>query len=395
MLEHMFEVEETQGVRQVERPIDEGPIVALDGVHARISHSQREFLSLIVEVDRSEAWRGSGARDLAHWLSMRYGISEWKARRWIAASQVLDGLPRLAEAFARGLLGIDKVVELCRFATSETEVDLIRWAEQVSCASVRHRGDIASRASTEEVVEAERSRTLTWWHLDEGRRVGLEAELPAAQGAVVIRAIERMAERVPQMPDESDVCFAPARRADALAAICSAHIGSDADPDRATLMIHAHLDSPSGDVGACELEGGPAIHPESAERLRCNARVQTVLEDRSGNVIGLGRLSREPSAWMIRQIRYRDRGCRFPGCGTRAFTQAHHIVWWRHGGRTDLDNLLLICSFHHRVVHEHGWSVRRDPDGMVGWFRPDGTRYRAGPSSGASADERLPIAATG
>jgi hypothetical protein len=273
MLEHMFEIEGTQGDRQgdrrVERPIDEGLIVALDGVHARISHSQREFLSLIVEVDRSEAWRGSGARDLAHWLSMRYGISQWKARRWIAASQVLDGLPRLADAFARGLLGIDKVVELCRFATSETEVDLFRWAEQVSCASVRHRGDIASRASTEEVVEAERSRTLTWWQLDEGRRVGLEAELPAAQGAVVIRAIERMAERVPQMPDEPDVCFAPARRADALAAICSAHIGSDADPDRATLMIHAHLDSPSGDVGACELEGGPAIHPESAERLRC------------------------------------------------------------------------------------------------------------------------------
>jgi predicted restriction endonuclease len=47
---------------------------------------------------------------------------------------------------------------------------------------------------------------------------------------------------------------------------------------------------------------------------------------------------------MVRQIRYRDRGCRFPGCGTAAFTQAHHIRWWRHGGRTDLDNLLLICS---------------------------------------------------
>ena len=97
-------------------------------------------------------------------------------------------------------------------------------------------------------------------------------------------------------------------------------------------------------------------------------------------------MAREPSAWMLRQIRYRDRGCRFPGCGTRSFTQAHHIVWWRNGGRTDLDNLLLICSFHHRLVHEHGWSVKRDDDGTLGWFRRDGHRYRAGPSPGVDED---------
>jgi hypothetical protein len=86
---------------------------------------------------------------------------------------------------------------------------------------------------------------------------------------------------------------------------------------------------------------------------------------------------------MIRQVRYRDRECRFPGCGARRFTEAHHIVWWRHGGRTDLDNLVLICSFHHRLVHEHGWSVGREPDGGVTWRRPNGARYLAGPSPGA------------
>ena len=93
-------------------------------------------------------------------------------------------------------------------------------------------------------------------------------------------------------------------------------------------------------------------------------------------------MTREPSAWMVRQIRYRDRECRFPGCGARRFTQAHHIRWWRNGGRTDLDNLLLICSFHHKLVHEHGWAVKRDADGSLRWFRPGGIRYRAGPSGG-------------
>jgi hypothetical protein len=56
------------------------------------------------------------------------------------------------------------------------------------------------------------------------------------------------------------------------------------------------------------------------------------------------------------------------------------VVWWERGGRTDLDNLVLVCTFHHKLVHEYGWSLRRDTDGPVEWFHPDGTRYRAGPA---------------
>ena len=148
-------------------------------------------------------------------------------------------------------------------------------------------------------------------------------------------------------------------------------------------MIHAPLDVAAGEPGNGEVEGGSIVPSETVRRLLCHARVQTVLEDRAGNALGLGRMSREPSAWMIRQVRYRDRGCRFPGCGTKAFTEAHHVVWWRNGGSTNLDNLALICSFHHRLVHEHGWSVRRADDATLHWFRRDGTRYRAGPSPGS------------
>jgi len=68
---------------------------------------------------------------------------------------------------------------------------------------------------------------------------------------------------------------------------------------------------------------------------------------------------------MLRQLRYRDRGCRFPGCGANAFTQAHQIEWWSRGGRTDLGNLLLVCSFHHRLVHEHGWGIARSSDAEI------------------------------
>jgi hypothetical protein len=378
-------------------PSEDRLIGALDASHREACSSQRRLLALIAKADRRESWRGSGARDMAHWLSMRYGISCWKARRWIAAGHALQALPRISEALASGELGLDKVVELARFASPANEADLIVWATQVSCAAVRHRGDVWARAQRDDVVDAERARFLSWWWFEEGRRFGLQAELPAAQGAIVARAIERMAEQVPTMPDEEDKSYADARRADALVALCSARAVDDPDPDRATVVVHAQLHGLEDGSGGCEIEGGPAVPPDAVRRLLCNGRVQTVVEDAAGQVVGVGRMSREPSAWMIRQIRYRDRGCRFPGCGSRRFTEAHHVRWWRHGGRTDLDNLVLICSFHHRLVHEHGWLVTLDGDGTVRWFDPGGTRYRAGPSPPqvATPNEELFVMARG
>jgi hypothetical protein len=380
------------GVSGNEGQSGERLVEAIDAVHARIGRSQREFLSLIGEIDRREAWQDAGARDTAHWLAMRYGVSSWKAHRFLTAAHALDSLPRLSEALCRGELGIDKVLELARFASPETEAGLIAWARQVSLATVRRRGDLAARVSIHDDRDADRDCFLSWWYLDEGRRLGLEAELPAAQGAIVVRALERVAATIPPMPDEQDHYYSSARRADALVSVCSAAIARDPDPDRATVVVHAQLDGLQSGSGGCEIEHGPVVHPETVRRLLCNARTQVVLEDRAGNALGLGRMSREPPAWMARQVRYRDRGCRFPGCGTRAFTEAHHVRWWRNGGRTDLANLLLICSFHHRLVHEHGWSVRRDPDGALQWFRPDGIRYQAGPSPGA--DPPSPVAPT-
>lgn len=358
----------------------------LDAAHARVGRAQLKLLQLVAAADRVETWRNSGARDTAHWLGMRYGISQWKARRWIDAAHALDALPRISEALHAGYLGIDKVVELTRFATPETESRLIPWARAVSCGTVRHRGDLETKPSIDEVRETDRARSTSWWYFDDGRRFGLEADLPAAQGSIVARALERVAETVPAMPDEERGHDASARRADALVALCSARIAVDAEPDRATVVVHARLGASEGDLEGCELEGGPVVHPQTVRRLLCNGRVQTIVEDRDGHVLGVGRMSRDPAAWMIRQVRYRDRECRFPGCGARRFTEAHHIVWWRHGGRTDLDNLLLICSFHHRLVHEYGWSVQRELDGSVMWRRPNGARYQAGPSPGAGTD---------
>jgi hypothetical protein len=354
-------------------------VADLDALHVRVSLDQRELLRGIARADHAEAWRDSGARDMAHWLSMRYGISEWKARRWIAAAHALDRVPQICHAFSSGALGIDKVVELTRFATPETEAGLLRWAERVSGAAIRHRGDVETRRETQDVLEAEQDRVLQWWYTED--RFGLRTELPAACGPVITKALERVAETIPDMPGADENPYPQdAKRADALVALCTGRIAADPDPDRATVVVHAQLDGLIAGSGGCEIEDGPAIHPETARRLLCTARVQTVIEDERGEVVRLGRMRREPPAWMLRQLKHRDRGCRFPGCGNRRFAQAHHLTWWSRGGRTELDNLALICSFHHKLVHELGWTISRDADGDIRWFRPDGIRYRARPA---------------
>lgn len=365
---------------------DDGLIRVSDALNRHIAAAQVALLRVIAELDRRSAWRDSGARDLAHWLSIRYGMSWWKADRWIRAAAALETLPATADALETGVLGIDKAVEVCRFATPETEDELIGWASDATCATIRRRADLEVRAALEETTEFERDRSLRYWYEDGGRRFGLEARMPSAQGAIVAKALERVVDQIPAMPAHTDGVVIEARRADALLALCSQRIAADADADRATVVVHASIAALSGRRNA-ETEHGAVMPPEALQRLACDARIQVVPENEAGDAIALGRAKREPSASMMRQLRHRDRGCRFPGCGSTAFANAHHIVWWSRGGATDLDNLLLICGFHHRLVHEHGWTVQRADDGRIRWFRADGSRYRGGPERQRTAPD--------
>jgi hypothetical protein len=363
-------------------------VAAIDAANAAVACAQRELLHLIGEAKQlDDLWRDDGARDLAHWLSIRYGVSAWKASRWIAAAEALPGLPATDRALAAGELGLDKAVELTRFAAPETEAMLLRWAQEVSVATVRRRAERARRPDREEIAGDERARRLEWWWTEDARRLGIAGELPAAAGAVVVRALERTLERVPALPGEEGPVGIEARRADALVAVCSASLAGDPDADRATVVLHASLDR-AGQLDQAELEGATAVARPVAERLACDARLEVVLEDASGEAVALGRARRDPSAAMIRQLRYRDRGCRFPGCGTNAFTQAHHVVWWSKGGRTELRNLVLVCTFHHRLVHEHGWVIHRTAAGELRWTPP--TASATGPGRGRRRSHERP-----
>jgi hypothetical protein len=98
-----------------------------------------------------------------------------------------------------------------------------------------------------------------------------------------------------------------------------------------------------------------------------------LLNDREGNRLYLGRSRRLATPAQIAALTVRDgAGCRFPGCTHTHYLHTHHVQHWLHGGPTDVDNLVLICSFHHRLIHDHGYHIRWASDGWE-FSRPDGT----------------------
>jgi hypothetical protein len=84
-------------------------------------------------------------------------------------------------------------------------------------------------------------------------------------------------------------------------------------------------------------------------------------------------------AWLRRQLFYRDGGCVWPGCPETHFVHAHHKQHWADCGPTDLCHLILLCGYHHRFLHEHGWRVEDDGEGKPIFIRPDGRIYPPAP----------------
>ena len=368
-------------------------IEGMDAWHVRACHAERRMLRHIAAVDDSEAWKEcgdeacgaecSGAKDMAHYLGIRYGFSRWKAERLITAAHALESLPHLAEALSSGRLGVDKVMELARFTTPGEERALVDWAQNVPGGRIREEGDLRAKRSKGDAADIVRERSVRWRYHDEGRRFALSADYPAAEGAVLARAIDLARADLPELPEDDPAITCPETvdesRGNGLLALASDRLAEETDSERATVVIHVRADPVARGEGS-RIEDGGIAGPETVDRLLCHARVQAVLEDEGGSAVRMTTMAHDPTPAMMRQLRYRDVGCRFPGCGSKRYSIAHHIAWWGVGGRTELGNLVLVCRWHHDLVHDFGWSLTRRADGDVRWYRPDGRRFRAGPA---------------
>jgi putative ABC transport system permease protein len=153
-----------------------------------------------------------------------------------------------------------------------------------------------------------------------------------------------------------------------------------AGPDRHQLTVDVDLDLLARDgEGVVHVREGPALAPETARRVGCDASVVPIV--RAGDrVLSVGRRTRSIPPQIRRALEARDKGCRFPGCANRRWVDGHHIEHWAKGGETSLDNLVLLCRHHHRLLHEGGYSVkRRAAEGRLDFRRPDGREIPVSP----------------
>ncbi|MBY4038016.1 DUF222 domain-containing protein [Rhodococcus fascians] len=117
---------------------------------------------------------------------------------------------------------------------------------------------------------------------------------------------------------------------------------------------------------------GP-LSRNTSRQLACDCLLTAIVMDENGNPLNLARTARTVTAKQKRALTARDHGCAFPGCGKpAAWTEGHHIWHWADGGPTDMNNLVLLCGFHHRLVHHSDWEVFIGTDNHP-WFVPPAT----------------------
>ncbi|HEU5003994.1 MAG TPA: DUF222 domain-containing protein [Actinomycetota bacterium] len=203
--------------------------------------------------------------------------------------------------------------------------------------------------------------------------------MPPAEGAAVIAAVQR-AET--DEPDPATGAFDPpeVRAAEGLVALASTALREDADPDRACVVVHVSVEALVSGRGIGELESGGAIPASVVRRLACDGRIEAVLE-MGGAIVHIGAARQAIPPHITRQLKYRDKTCRFPGCGARRHLHGHHLIHSADGGPTKVRNLALLCQRHHTLVHDGGWSVTGNPEPGPGardqlqFLRPDGTLF--------------------
>jgi hypothetical protein len=223
--------------------------------------------------------------------------------------------------------------------------------------------------------------------------VKLEVVLTPDESTLIVNAIERVREALTPRPlaaatvaTSAAVASKPkplAPRPSAVDALL--HLASNAINDvtssaecvsGATAEIVIHVDRELTELNgtlSARLEDGTPVSAETLRRVCCDGGIVPAAVDDRGAVLDVGRRSRAIPPAIRRALWIRDQGCRFPGCMNQRYVHGHHIKHWLHGGPTSLDNLVLLCAWHHRRLHEAGFSAVLLSDGELEVRTPAGT----------------------
>jgi len=342
---------------------------------ATLNAETHRLLTLVREFDDRMGWAKWSFGSCAEWLAWRCGISLSAAREKVRTAQALRNLPSIGAAFAEGRLSYSKVRALTRVVEWHDEDSLLEYALRATAAQVEERCRQLRNGRPESASIAQRAwerRALTLWRDGARGVMRVSIEVPIEEGELIAQALDRaVAGGEAAEGIEFDANAWRAQQADALVAIAKTYLGNGeaaagSTADRYQIVVHVDDKSLRGGLGRADLP------VDTVKRLTCDGSVVTVTETETGAPLDIGRKQRTVPTRIKRALWARDRGCAFPGCDRKHYVDAHHIEHWADGGATSLDNLTLLCSHHHRLLHEGGFAIRRDSNGDLYFRRPDG-----------------------
>jgi hypothetical protein len=346
-------------------------------LRAKIDSLEAEFCQTARQFQLQGGHLLEGAPSAVSWLHHNCKMSSTSAADRLCVGKELESLPKVAEALGAGEIGYQSASVLChlrdklgaRGPNSEDKRELFVEDEMLElarkhtvkdlrflCLHARHAAD--PDGFFKDAEEDFSRRWLQISQMADGMHV-IDGVLDAAGGAAVKTALESLTRTF--TPD--DVRSHSQRMADALVELTHHALDEGRLPSRGGVKPHVSLtttlEALKGELGApaVEVEFSLPVSGRTLERFACDCTMSRVLLADS-QVIDVGRATRVVSGPTRRALKARDKGCRFPGCDRPvSWTSPHHIEFWARGGKTNVRELVLVCYFHHRLVHEGGWQV--------------------------------------
>lgn len=357
---------------------DLAPIEELDRniltLCARINAATYELLILIREFDERAGWLKWGLKNCAEWLAWRCDYSMTTALEKVRVAHALKAHPVISRAFASGELSYSKVRAITRVANRDNERELVRFASLHTTAHVAERCRelrCGCEESIESAARAYANRSLRIRRDQQRGMMTVTIELPMDTGELVEKALDKARDNEAiEIPDLVETSWST-RQADAFVNMVNGFLSgirSDA-PANDNYLVTVHVDQ-----SALAGDGGRSALPvESVKRLCCDGHAVVITENERGEPLNIGRKTRVVPTAIQRALRARDNNCcTFPGCRNRRYLHSHHVEHWSNGGETSLDNLMLLCTKHHTLVHEGGFRIEKDFQDRWYFKRPDG-----------------------
>ena len=335
-----------------------------------IDSLEGSFCSRARVFQRRGGHRLEGAPSAVSWLRHNCNLSSTSASDRLCVGKELESLHKVAAALAAGEIGYQSTSVLCHLRDQLGEkrglfvegemLELARGRTvkdlRFLCLYARHEAD--PEGFFKDAEEDFSRRRLQISQMADGMHV-IDGVLDPVGGAAVKTALDSLLGNF--TPD--DVRSHSQRMADALVELTHHALDEGRLPARRGVRPHVSLtttlEALKGELGApaVDVELSLPVSSRTMERFACDCTMSRVLMADS-QVMDVGRATRVVSAPTARALKVRDKGCRWPGCDRPVnWTTPHHIEFWIRGGPTNLPNLVSVCHFHHRQVHEGGWQV--------------------------------------